>query len=223
MSESELSSFAVELPLPAELERRFRVLGILDAVLTDHDFRYSYSTSFLDRPQRVGRFDNGAGDTIFAFFDDQGAFVRAFDHEDDMSPYEAGELWPGLLDGLPDHARPLVAIPELGDEEEYPSITLALWSDGGPWQHGTPHATDEGEEPEPTTFMFRLLVSDFEASTIAADLTRYYGVELSPDALAPYLDLAPLTREHVLAVNGSPNWSVLQQIADYAGYPSDLA
>ncbi|MGD7788326.1 hypothetical protein ACQCX2_08370 [Propionibacteriaceae bacterium Y1700] len=223
-----LAAFAAGLPDPAELERRFRALGIIEAVLTDHDFKYFYTRSFLDRPERIGRYDSGAGDTIFAFFADHGAFVRAFDHEDDTSPYATGELWPGLLDGLPEPFRPLVAIGELEDEdwvagEDEPTITLAVWTVGDHWQHGNPQPGDAGEVPEPTTWMFHLLAGDFTAQEIAEDFGRYFGTAIDPAALAPFLELQPLTRERALAVNPEPNWDILKHIAERAGYPSELA
>ncbi|MET7638890.1 hypothetical protein [Streptomyces sp. NPDC005438] len=224
---SELSDFAARLPDPGELERRFRVLAITEAILTDHGFRYSYARSFLDRPERVGRYDNGAGDTILAFFDHHGAFVRAFDHEADTSPYATGALWPGLLDGLPERFQPLTTVPELEDEdweadEDAPSITLALWSTGDGWRHGSPGPAGDGGVPRPTTWMFHLLAGDFTAPTIAEDLGRDIGVEVAPEALDPLLALRPLTRDRVLAVNPEPNWEVLVRVAEYAGHPHEL-
>lgn len=220
----QLAAFAARLPDPEELERRFRVLGIIEAMFTDHDFRYAYSRTFLQEPQRVGRYDNGAGDVIYAFFGDDGAFVRAFDHQDPLSPIANGEIWPGLLDGLPEPFARFVDIPELEDEDEEdgPSITLAVWSTGGPWQHGAPQPDESGEEPEPTTWMFKLLAGEFSAALIAEDYGRYFEADIESASLMPFLELQPLTRERVLAVNPAPEWDFLHQLAVRAGYPSEL-
>ena len=72
------------MPTPAELERRFRVLAVLEAMLTARYPRYTYSRDFSSDPSyRIGLFDNGGGDE----------FIRlAFSYETPARCYEGARL-----------------------------------------------------------------------------------------------------------------------------------
>ncbi|MCI4066866.1 hypothetical protein MRQ36_31610 [Micromonospora sp. R77] len=72
---------------------------------------------------------NGSGDEWAAVCTADGAFIRVFDHESAMSPYRDpdGELWPGLLDGLPVVLRPWVRKPAFCDETGQFVATAVLW------------------------------------------------------------------------------------------------
>lgn len=217
-----LASFASRLSEPAELERRFRILSVIETIYSAKYPRYLYTRSFGPQQQRFGMFDNGGGDLIGAFFADDGTFVRAFDHEDPMSPYVQDELWPGLLDGLPEQFTPFTSVAQLGDEGDYPAITLALWNLGQGWQPGNPGADEDGSEPEPTTWMFDLLTSAFTAADLAADLAGYFGKEIDPQPLKPFLDEQPLTRDRVIGLVAEPDWDAVAETAKRAGYPAEL-
>jgi hypothetical protein len=109
---SNVYAIAGRLPDIVTLRRRCQALAMLDAILSpEWDSRYySFTTSWADDAQ-LASMNNGSGDEYSIVFTPAGVFIRGFDHESPMSPaVNDGELWPGLLDRLPDvfaaQARP---------------------------------------------------------------------------------------------------------------------
>ena len=82
---------------------------------------------------------NGSGDEWAVVFTTEGAFIRVFDHESDMSPYRDLDLqlWPGLLDGIPAVFARQLEEPAFGDEGRF-ITTAVLWrvADDDRWHAG---------------------------------------------------------------------------------------
>ncbi|WP_308282422.1 hypothetical protein [Streptomyces lichenis] len=61
---------------------------------------------------------NGSGDEYGIVFCPAGVWIRGFDHESLMSPYARDELevWPGVLEEVPEVFREYVVEPAFSDE-----------------------------------------------------------------------------------------------------------
>jgi hypothetical protein len=86
------------------LKRLMQSMALLDAILSpEWEFRcYSFNARWAEGEQ-MGSMRSGSGDDLFALFNDDGCFLKGFDHESPMSPYgrPSHEVWPGVLDSVP--------------------------------------------------------------------------------------------------------------------------
>jgi hypothetical protein len=212
---SVLDELARSMPTPSELRDRLRSLAMLDAICGTRHLTYSYTSSFSDGVA-LARYENGAGDEYFVFFDGADVFVRVFDHESELSPYANDGLWPGLIEGLPARLEKYVQMDRLGDED-YPRITLALWHEGNEWRHGAP-APIEGREPRPTAWPLGQTIN-WSVEAVAADRGRYWSRSLEADDVASILALQPVSPPLAQRLDPDVDWAFVERVAAYGGYP----
>ena len=213
---SKLTAVAKKFPSPAELERRYRILTIIEAVTDNRGYRhYYYSTSNRNRSSRFASFDSGSGDHATIYFDDSFTFIRAFDHEVYTSPWTTGEIWPGILHNVPSRGMQLV---KRGSHE----ITAALWNVGAGWEHGNPEPLPNGQEPEPTFWMFDPVIDNFSTQSLAESFSIHTDNHISPEVLRPFLDEIPLTERIIHLVNPDASTRHVKQVTETAGYPTHL-
>src|SRR5262249_50472332 len=92
------------LPDVDGLRTLLQSLAMLDAILCpEWDLRYYSFNSRWSKGKQMGSMRNGSGDDFFALFNASGCFLKGFDHESPMTPYdrEPKEVWPGVLDDVP--------------------------------------------------------------------------------------------------------------------------
>ncbi|MER8046813.1 hypothetical protein [Streptomyces sp. NPDC094032] len=210
------------LPGIEELRDHSRALAMLDAVLSpEWEGRY-YS---FDAAEDRASMRNGCGDEYVIAFSPAGAYVEGFDHESPMSPWARmadPEVWPGVLDDLPDAFRPYVSQPD----DEPPSVTACLWrTPADPaWRTGTiDFPTREGDAaPDGAEYVFELLV-DRSAEAYAEWATDYYETEPEVDveAVRHVLALRPLTEAVVRSLNPELDPTDLAEGIAEIGYPTD--
>lgn len=217
MVSSKLAAAAArKFPDPAELERRNRILTVIEAITDNGGYRhYIYSKTYEKTAFRFASYDSGSGDNAKIFFGDDLTFVRAFDHEAHTNPWLTGEIWPGVLDNIPLRCRRFV-------EHDAPKITSALWHAGAGWEHGSPVSLPSGQEPEPTFWMFDPVVDNFSAQALAESFSVHTDSNISPQALQPFLHEIPLTEKNIHLVNPEASTGYVKQVAETAGYPSQL-
>jgi hypothetical protein len=78
-------------------------LAALDAIIEpEWEYRYYSFNSKWAESEAMGSMRNGQGDEWFCVFSPVGAFLKGFDHESEMSPWnqEPKRVWPGVLDGV---------------------------------------------------------------------------------------------------------------------------
>jgi hypothetical protein len=90
---------------------------VLERVIDSYWPYYTYATAWGG--DEAALMSNGSGDEYAVVFTSDGAFVRVFNRESVMSPHHDGdyELWPGLLDGLPEAMRTQIEEPAFGNED----------------------------------------------------------------------------------------------------------
>jgi hypothetical protein len=93
-----------QLPEPLALKRITKALAMLDAIVErDWEYRYySFNSKWADYGE-MASMRNGQGDDWFCVFSSKGVFLKGFDHESTMSPWnrEDERVWPGVLDNVP--------------------------------------------------------------------------------------------------------------------------
>ena len=180
---SKLTAVAKKFPDPAELERRYRILTIIEAVTDNGGYRhYYYSKRKGNRSFRSAFYDSGSGDHARIIFGDNLTFIRAFDHESYLNPWVRGRIWPGILHNMPHRFRQYI---EHGSDE----ITAALWHAGTGWEHGNPELLPNGQEPDPTFWMFDDIadvVDDFSADALAESFSINTDTDIRPEAIRPF-------------------------------------
>ncbi|MBT2459437.1 hypothetical protein J7E98_33205, partial [Streptomyces sp. ISL-86] len=117
---------------------------------------------------------------------------RSYTNEDE-------ELWPGLVDTLPEVFRPLLAEPAFCDEH-VTVATVVFWRETADtaWRAG-PVEIPEGSE-DGTGRLFHVLVAG-TPEAYAAFAAGYYGREPDLAAVRRVWEVRPLTEGEVKAVN----------------------
>ncbi|WP_308404085.1 hypothetical protein [Streptomyces sp. SKN60] len=206
------------LPGIGELRDHCRGLAMLEAVLSPEwaDRYYSFA-------EDTALMRDGQGDEFRMVFSAAGAYAEGFAHEAPMSPWartDDPEVWPGVLDSVPEAFRPYVSSPEAG--EPVPAVTACLWREPADpaWRTGTIDFPARGDdEPDGADHLFELLV-DRSAEAYAEWAADYYETEVDVAAVRHVLALEPLTQEVVTALNPELELADLAEDIAEIGYPS---
>lgn len=205
------------LPGIGELRDHCRGLAMLDAVLSPEwgDRYYSFAKD-------TATMRDGQGDEYRIVFSPAGAYAEGFAHEAPMSPWANladPEVWPGVLDKVPDVFRPYVSMAEDGYA---PDVTACLWREPADraWRTGTIDFPTWGDgEPDGADELFELLV-DRSPAAYAEWASDYYETEVDVEAVRHVLALRPLTQAVVEALNPELDLADLAEDIREIGYPT---
>ncbi|MEU0283094.1 hypothetical protein [Streptomyces sp. NPDC006195] len=219
-----MTSYDVARRLPAigDLRNLSRSLALLDTILSpDREYRYhSFNSAWADG-EEMASMRNGSGGEYSIVFSAAGAYVRGFDHESPMSPYaNDGEVWPGVIDGVPSIFRSCVEEPAFTDEDHVPVVTACVWRETAEtrWSHGTIDFPAGHDDPDGADRLFRLLMdpSPEEYQRFAED---YYEVPVNLAAVRHVYALRPLTSALVSSLNTATSLSDVAEEIEEIGYP----
>ena len=196
ISTRELSS----LPDVDALRRLMQSFATLDAILSPQwEYRYfSFNNQWSDGEQ-MGSMRNGQGDHYFALFSAAGCWLKGFDHEAPMSPFRTDppQLWPGVVDGVPEEFRPCLTEPAFVPEE----TTFCIWRRRADrsWQRG-PVTFPAGEgDPDGSAALLRYL--DGRPETYRGWASGYYEREVPLDAVRRIYVRQPLDSRLIQELN----------------------
>jgi hypothetical protein len=209
------------LPGIAVLRQRCRALAMSDAIMSpEWESRYYSFDSRWAPGEQMASMRNGSGDAWSIVFSPAGAFIRGFDHESPMSPANNDdELWPGLVDTVPEVFSGCVAEPAFSFDGTL-EATVCLWRqhDDDRWHAGEP-VFPAGDDPDGADGLFQVLLDGGPAAyqRFAED---YYEVAVDVEAVGEIFALHPLTDDLVRRLN--PDRVVADLAEDLAqiGYPS---
>jgi hypothetical protein len=212
---------ASALPDIAVLRERCRALAMLDAIMSpEWDSRYYSFDSRWAPGEQMTSMRNGSGDAWSIVFSSAGAFIRGFDHESPMSPANNDdELWPGLVDTVPEVFSGCVAEPAFSFDGTL-EATVCVWRQQGDdrW-HAGDLVFPAGDDPDGADRLFRVLV---EGSPVAYQrfAEDYYEAAVDVEAVGEIFALHPLADDLVRRLN--PDLMVADLAEDLAeiGYPS---
>ncbi|NHZ43918.1 hypothetical protein [Massilia aquatica] len=132
---------------PAQLQHAMQCAAVCDAAVTSEEWlRAFWYHENGSGGMSMGKYDNGAGDHVIAFFTPDGkALIKGFDHESEVSAHAREEfgIWPGIYDGIP-----CGFLSPLQDEAaEYDHVTFCCWcEDGQTWKTGIALIPDEMDD-----------------------------------------------------------------------------
>ncbi|MEU8075321.1 hypothetical protein AB0B31_07710 [Catellatospora citrea] len=209
---------AAELPAVDVLRGRSQAPAVLERIIDSSDPYYAH-TAWGD--DEAALMSNGSGDEWAVVFTADGAFIRVFDHESEMSPFRDPdrELWPGLLDGLPEVFRPQVEEPAFSDGEGRFIATAVLWRLAGDdrW-HAGEGITFPADDARDGSGMLRILLDDV-VDRYVEFAEDYYEIEVDPAIVAHVVAHRPLTDAVVQALNSDVTLAELRRDLAAIGYP----
>ncbi|MGW4890992.1 hypothetical protein ACWEQL_01800 [Kitasatospora sp. NPDC004240] len=216
-----VNDVARSLPDPDTLRDHCRALAMLDAMLSpDWSSRYFSFDTRWSPTQEMASMRNGSGDEYSIVFAQAGVYIRGFDHESPMSPYAEGEVWPGVVDSVPEEFRSCVDEPAFNDDG-IPTVTACLWR--GPadeqWQTGEIDFPEGHADPDGSDWLFGLLV-DRSSEAYAGFARDYYEIPVDLDAVRHVCALRPLTDDVVRALNAELTLAGLAEDIAEIGYPT---
>lgn len=180
---------------------------------------YSFDSRWAPGEQ-MASMRNGSGDAWSIVFSSAGAFIRGFDHESPMSPANNDdELWPGLVDAVPEVFSGCVAEPAFSFDGTL-EATVCLWRQQGDdrW-HAGELVFPAGDDPDGADRLFQVLV---EGSPVAYQrfAEDYYETAVDVAAVGEIFALHPLTDDLVRRLNPDLVVADLGENLAEIGYPS---
>jgi hypothetical protein len=205
-----------DLPSISDLMRQSQALAMLDAILSpEWEYRYYSYNSRWAPGATMASMRNGSGDEYFILFDGVGAAIKGFDHEADMSPWQADPptVWPGVLDSVPVEFAAFLEEPAFAISD----VTFCIWRQHGDaaWQCGV-RDYPAGDDPDGSAWM--LAIFDGDAATYQAFAQQYYEVDVPLAAIEHIYDLKPLSNEIVNALNADVTLEALEPDTLEIGY-----
>ncbi|MEV7523187.1 hypothetical protein [Streptomyces sp. NPDC091371] len=206
------------LPEVPVLRDRCRALAALDR-LVGAKYRYFDYDPAWGPGIEAALMNNGSGDEYTVLFTPDGVFGRGFDHESWVSPYttEDMELWPGLVDTLPEVFRPHLDDPAFCDDGVRVA-TVVFWRETADtaWRAGPVELPEDGDDG--TGHLFHVLAAG-TPEAYADWAGGYYGRELDLDAVRHVFALRPLTEAVVKGVNPEADPAAVAAAMAGTGYP----
>ncbi|MFJ6780621.1 hypothetical protein [Streptomyces yangpuensis] len=213
------------LPDTGTLRDRCRALAVLETVMDAHDPFFAYAADWSET-EGVALMDNGSGDDYAIVFSAAGAYARGFAHESEMSPWcgEDVEVWPGLVDAVPEAFRPYVTEPAFCEDDgdgPVPRVTVVFWRETADeaWRTGPVEIPQgPGGYGDGARDLFEVLAAGTpEAYRDFAE--EYHERPVDLDAIRHVFALRPLTDAVVKALNPQADPTTATAAAAATGYP----
>jgi hypothetical protein len=207
-----------QLPDVDALRRLLQSMAMLDAILCpDRELRYYSFNAAWAEGEQMASMRNGSGDDFFAHFGPAGCWLKGFDHEAPMSPYNTQPkgVWSGVLDSVPSDFAACMREPAFSVKD----TTFCIWrrpADRG-WRVGNIEFPSNELDPDGSARMLSML--DARPETYCAWAGENYERAIDRLAVAHLYRHRPLNPEVVAMLN--PDLSLGELGADQAeiGYP----
>jgi hypothetical protein len=206
-----------QLPEIDVLEKLTQSLAMLDAIIQrDWEGRYYSFNSKWDVREQMASMRNGQGDSWFCVFGEAGAFLKGFDHEAQMSSWHDGprDVWPGVLDQVPDAFKQFLTEPAFSMEE----TTFCIWRLRGDTEwHTGDIPFPEGDDPDGSARL--LSIFDGQPRTYQQWAEEYYEHPISLSAVEHIYAHEVLTDEVIHSLNPDTSLPELAEDISEIGYP----
>ena len=207
-----VTTLAARLPDIETLRRWSQSLALLDAILSpDRSYRYFTFNAHLGDNKQLASMQNGSGDEYSIVFASEGALLRGFDHESEMSPFAQAPpaVWPGVIDQVPAEFQRLLSEAATGD---VPDVTVCLWRLAGDtkWRHGPVELPTTEGDPDGADWLFAEL--DGQAETYRSYALDYFEKEIELAPILHVYEQKPLTQEVLSTLN--PDISLVDMAED---------
>ncbi len=84
---------------PQELSRQLKCMAVLDIIMNSREDAWLRRVQKYSSEGEAYCFSNGSGDEMDIFFEENGVFIRGFDHENDLNQFGADEWDDGFFAG----------------------------------------------------------------------------------------------------------------------------
>lgn len=207
-----------QLPEPSALRKIAKALAMLDAIIEpEWEYRYYSFNSKWSDSEEMASMRNGSGDSWYCVFSSTGVFLKGFDHESEMSPWnrEDERVWPGVLDDVPPVFQACATEPafSMGD------TTYCVWRENGEsqWHIGNV-SFPGGNDPDGPAWMLSIL--DGNPATYQKWAKEYYDRTLHADAIKRIYEGIPLAPDMVRELNPAIEFEGVLADAAEIGYPT---
>jgi hypothetical protein len=205
------------LPTIDTLKKLTQSLAMLDAVIEpEWDYRYYSFNSKWASNELMASMRNGQGDSWFCGFGAAGVFLKGFDHESAMSPWNANppKIWPGVLESVPQAFQSFATEPAFSMRD----TTFCIWRgvDDISWNVGNVSYPD-GDDPDGSGWMLTIL--DGNPSTYKDWAESYYEHPVSLSGIKRIYEYSHLTPETVRELNPNVDFSTILADSEEIGYP----
>jgi len=204
------------LPTLEKFKSLAKSLAMLDAIVCpEWEYRYYSFNSRWAAAEEMASMRNGQGDEWFCGFNAHGAFLKGFDHESKMSPWnsENSEVWPGVLGSVPEEFKAFATEPAFSMS----NTTFCIWRSArdSKWNSGSIHYP-EADDPDGSGWMLAIL--DGDPSTYKKWAEDYYDQAISLVAVEQIYASTPLTTELVKQVRAQADFAGVLADAKEIGY-----
>jgi hypothetical protein len=158
------------LPSIPELKRLTQSIAALDAIIEPTwEYRYYSFNSKWAESEQMASMRDGSGNEWFCVFSEVGAFLKGFDHESPMSPwnFEPKQLWPGVLDEVPDEFKRFAIEPAFSPA----NTTFCIWRSNTDdvWRKGNIVFPSGYVDPDGSADLLSILGGDPQAYQLWAE------------------------------------------------------
>ena len=205
------------LPGIDEVKRISQSIAMLDAIMMeDWEYRYfSFDGNWGDG-EMLASMRNGSGDSYYILFNAHGAIIKGYGHESEMAGHtiDSGEVWPGVLDGVPEEFEAVLTDPAFVAEE----TSFCIWRkySDSEWQTGKIDFPDQ-EDPDGSADL--LFILDGSPDTYQQWATGYYETTVPLDEVKAIYEHKPLTQQLVSRLNSERRIDDLSSDLDEIRYP----
>ncbi|RXF01128.1 hypothetical protein, partial [Pseudoalteromonas phenolica] len=205
------------MPEVLQLKKLLQSLAMLDAIMSpEWDERFYSFNSNWDVNEQMGSMRNGCGDDFYVLFNQEGCFIKGFDHESSMSSWGTdGQVpWPGLLKGLPSEFVTASKEPAFSMD----NISFCIWKlhSADYWGKGDFEFADD-EDPDGSENLLEIF--DCNPETYRVFAQDYYELDLDVTTIAKIYNHLPLTEELVKELNPEVSIKQLKKDISEIGYP----
>lgn len=205
------------LPGIDEVKRISKSIAMLDAIMMeDWEYRYYSFDANWGEGEMLASMRNGSGDSYFILFNAHGAIIKGYSHESEMAGHtiDTGEVWPGVLDGVPEEFEAVLTDPAFVAEE----TSFCIWRkySDSEWRTGKIDFPD-GDDPDGSEDL--LFILDGSPDTYQQWATEYYKRTVPLNEVKVVYDHKPLTQQLVSRLNPERRIDDLDSDVDEIRYP----
>lgn len=194
-------------------------MAALDAIIEPAwDYRYYSFNSNWDAAEQMASMRDGSGNEWFCVFSQAGAFLKGFDHESPMSPwnFDPKQVWPGVLDQVPDEFKRFAIEPAFSMDD----TTFCIWRSHADdaWRKGHIEFPSGYDDPDGSADLLSILEGEPQQYKLWAE--SYYERSVPLELIEHIYQQKELTEDVIQGVNPERNLETLATDIAEIGYPS---
>ena len=180
---------------PQELSHQLKCMAVLDIIMNSEEDAWLRRVQKYSSEGEAYCFSNGSGDEMDIFFEENGVFIRGFDHENDLNQFGADEwddsFFAETYAGIPEN---FLEIYEDGEQKEY--MTFCMWYDYGAacWRQNITEGDDGGKD-----FLLSCICKNAEEWAEWAEY--YYEADIDLEVVRKVYSGGKLTAEDIKRLN----------------------